>query len=63
MSDFYMMSASIMKMYHRKLPPKIISYRDYQKFSNENLLDSAEEVFSSNNNSIESRWIDFFLNT
>ena len=50
-------------MYYRKLPLIIISYRYYKKFSNENVLDSVKEVFSTKNTSIENAGIDFFLNT
>ena len=34
LSDFHMMIVPVMKMHYRKLPPKIINYRDYKKFSN-----------------------------
>ena len=33
LSDFHMMTVSVMKMHYRKLPPKIINHRDYKKFS------------------------------
>ena len=44
-----MMSVSVMKMNYRKLPPKIITYIDYKKFSNGNFLNSVKEVFSNKN--------------
>ena len=30
LSDFHMMTESITEMHYRKLPPKIINYRDYE---------------------------------
>ena len=50
-------------MNYRKLPPKIIKYRDYKKFSNGNFLNSVKEVFSNKNPNEKSGGIDFFLST
>ena len=36
-----------MKMHYRKLPPKIINYRDYKKLPNGNFLKSVKEVFQT----------------
>ena len=47
--DFHKITVSVMKMHYRKLPPKIINYRDYKKFSNGNFLNSVKEVFSNKN--------------
>ena len=49
LSDFRLMTVSVIKMYYRKLLPKIINYRDYKKFSNGNFLNSVTEVFSNKN--------------
>ena len=49
LSDFHLMTVSVIKMYYRKLLPKIINYRDYKKFSNGNFLNSVAEVFSNKN--------------
>ena len=58
-----MMTVSVMKMHYRKLSPKIIHHRDYQKFSNRNFLNSVKEVFSIKNPNEENGGIDFFLST
>ena len=34
-----------MKICYRKMPPKIISYKDNMRFSNKNILDSVKGVF------------------
>ena len=39
-----MMTVYFMKMYHRMLSPKI-SYRDYKKSRNKDLLDSVKKFF------------------
>ena len=44
LSDFHMMTVYFMKMYHRMLSPKI-SYRDYKKSRNKDLLDSVKKFF------------------
>ena len=41
LSDFHRMTISVLKMHFRKLPPKIISYRDFKKFDNERFMDSS----------------------
>ena len=63
LSDFNMMTVSVMKMHYRKLSPKIIHHRDYKKFSNRNFLNSVKEVFSNKNPNEENGGIDFFLST
>ena len=63
LSDFNIMTVSVMKMHYRKLPPKIINYRDYKKFSNENFLNSVKEVLSNKNPNEENGGIDFFFST
>ena len=32
LSNFHRMTVSVLKMHFRKLPPKVISYRDLKKF-------------------------------
>ena len=63
LSDFYMMTVSVTKMHYKKLPPKIINYRDYKKFSNGNFLNSVKKVFSNKTPNEENGGIDFFLST
>ena len=50
-------------MRYRKPSPKIITCRDYKKFSNGNFLNSVKSVFSNKNLNEEKGGIDFFLNT
>ena len=38
------MTISVLKMHFRKLPPKIISYRDFKKFDNERFMDSLQHT-------------------
>ena len=35
LSDFHKMTVTVLKTYFKKVPPKIISYRDFKHFSNE----------------------------
>ena len=42
MTDFHRIS--VLKMHFRKLPPKIISYRDFKKFDNERFMDSLQRT-------------------
>ena len=49
LSDFHRMTVSVLKMDFRKLPPKIISYRDYKSFENERFMDSLILALSSRN--------------
>ena len=48
-------------MNYGKLPPKIIKYRDYKKFSNGDFLNSVKEVFSNKSPNEKSCGIDFCL--
>ena len=34
------MTVSVLKSYFRKLPPKIVTYRDFKRFENERFIDS-----------------------
>ena len=38
------MTISVLKMHFRKLPPKVISYRDFKKFDNERFTDSLQHT-------------------
>ena len=49
LSDFHRMTVSVLKMHFRKLPPKIISYRDYKSFENERFMDSLILALNSRN--------------
>ena len=44
LSDSHRMTISVLKMHFRKLPPKIISYRDLKKFDNERFMDSLQHT-------------------
>ena len=44
LSDLHRMTISVLKMHFRKLPPKIISYRDLKKFDNERFMDSLQHT-------------------
>ena len=37
LSDFHRMTVTVMKMHFQKLQPRVINYRDYKHFQNENL--------------------------
>ena len=43
------MTVSVLKMHFRKLPPKIISYRDFKSFENERFTDSVILALNSRN--------------
>ena len=43
------MTVSILKMHFHKLPPKVISYRDFKKFENERSMDSLYLYLNSQN--------------
>ena len=49
LSDFHRMTVSVLKMHFRKLPPKIISYRDYKSFEKERFMDSLILAINSRN--------------
>ena len=40
------MTISVLKMHFRKLPPKIINYRDFKKFDNERFMHSLHYALS-----------------
>ena len=61
LSDFNIMTVSVMKMHYKKLSQKIIHYRDHKKFSNRNFVNSVKKVSSNKNPNEENGRIDFFL--
>ena len=42
LSDFHRMTISVLKMHFRKLPPKVINYRDFKKFDYERFMNSLQ---------------------
>ena len=44
LSNFHRMTVSVLKMHFRKLPPKIISYRDFSNYHNANFINSLTKV-------------------
>ena len=58
MSDFHLMTVTVMRKTFKKLSPRIISYRSYKDFSNERFRDClvnnlSNEILSNNDNGIE----------
>ena len=49
LSDFHRMTVSVLKLHFRKLPSKIISYRDYKSFENKRFMDSLILALNSRN--------------
>ena len=40
----------LLKMYFRKLPPRVISYRNFSNYDNANFINSLNEVLYENEN-------------
>ena len=58
LSDFYLMTVTVMRKTFKKLSPRIINYRSYKDFPNETFRDClvnnlSNEVFSNNDNGLE----------
>ena len=58
LSDFHLMTVTVMRKTFKKLSPRIISYRCYKDFSRETFRDClvnnlSNEVFSNNDNGLE----------
>ena len=51
LSDFHKMIVSVMKTSFKKLPPKIIKYRNFSKFSTESFTAELKTVLDENKNS------------
>ena len=47
LSDFHRMTVSILTTHFRKLPPKVVTYRDIKKFENERFMDSLKLTLNS----------------
>ena len=43
------MTISVLKMYFRELPPKVISYGDFKNFENEKFITSLQSTLESQN--------------
>ena len=41
------MTISVLKSHFRKLPPKIVTYRDFKRFENERFIDSLRVTLSN----------------
>ena len=50
LSDFHRMTVSALKTHFRKLPPTIISYRDFSNYHNANFTNSLTEVLFEGRN-------------
>ena len=50
LSDFHRMTVSVLKMHFRKLPPRIISYRDFSNYHNANFINSLTEILFEDEN-------------
>ena len=53
------MTISVLKMHFRKLPPKIISYRDFKKFDNERFMDSLQHTLGQESFDLSKTLINF----
>ena len=47
LSDFHRMTVSVLKSHFRKLPPKIVTYRDFKRFENERFIDSLRVTLNN----------------
>ena len=61
LSDFHRMIISMLKMHFRKLPPKVISYRDLKNFENERFMNSLQSAFNDQNSDYVQN-LDLFFN-
>ena len=48
--DFHRLTVSALKMHFRKLPPRIISYRNFSNYHNANFINSLTEVLFEDEN-------------
>ena len=46
LSDFHRMTLSVLKMHFRKLPPKVITYRNFSNYDNANFINSLNDVLN-----------------
>ena len=47
LSDFHRMTVSVLKTHFRRLPPKVVTYRDFKKFENKRFMDSLKLSLNS----------------
>ena len=47
LSDFHRITVSVLKSHFRKLPPKIVTYRDFKRFDNERFIDSLRVTLNN----------------
>lgn len=57
------MAVSVIKMTLRKLPPKLLHYRDYRKFDNSQFMNSMHSALSREENEIPEKDPDVFFKT
>ena len=50
LSDFHRMAVSVLKMHFRKLPPKVITYRNFSNYNNANFINSLNDVLNEHEN-------------
>ena len=50
LSDFHRMTVSVLKMRFQKIPPRIISYRDFSNYHNANFINSLTEILFEGEN-------------
>ena len=49
LSDFHRMTIFVLEMHFRKLPPKVISYRDFKNFANDRFVNSLQSALNNQN--------------
>ena len=50
LSDFHRMTVFVLKMHFRKLPPKVITYRNFSSYDNANFINSLNGVLNEHEN-------------
>ena len=50
LSDFYRMAVSVLRTHFRKLPQKVVTYRNFKKFENERFMDFLKLTLNSQDN-------------
>ena len=50
LSDFHRMTVSVLKMHFRKLPPKVITCRNFSNYDNANFINSLNDVLNEHEN-------------
>ena len=62
LSDFHWVTVSVMKITFRKLPPKLLKYRDYRNFDNSQFMNSIHSTLSRKENEVLEKDPDVFFN-